>query len=230
MSFIGRRRSSEHLTVVSDDSKPVARSEDLVVEEVGEELLIYDQANDTAHSLSAAAVRVWKACDGESSVKTLVTQLGMDGDTVKRALEELDDCNLLDNGSGNDGITRREATLKSAKIGAGVASAPLIYSILAPMPALAATQQYCLGIFSQCTSDVDQTGCGVCHMAGCACCGPGSVSGPGTKLCTQDCSSTNCSPSVIFVHCGVNQPSSSCNVSDARLKRDVETLRLDLLG
>src|SRR5262249_36168029 len=204
--------------------------DDLVVEEVGEELLVYDQTNDTAHSLSVAAVRVWKACDGETNVKALVAQLELDDDTVKRALEELDDCNLLDNGDQSDGMTRREATLKTAQVGVGVASAPLIYSILAPMPALAATQQYCLGIFSQCTQDVGGTGCGICHMSGCACCGPGSVSGPGLKLCTQDCSSTNCSPEVIFVHCGVDQPSASSNTSDARLKREVETLGLDLLG
>ena len=212
MSFIGRRRSSEHLTVLSDESKPLARSsEDLVVEEVGEELLVYDQTNDTAHSLSVAAVRVWRACDGESSVKSLVTELEMDSDTVKRALEELDECNLLENGTQLDGMTRREATLKGAKIGAGIASAPLIYSILAPAPALAASQAYCLSIFGNCTSDTDTTGCGICHMAGCSCCGPGSTGGPGVKLCTADCSTTNCSVAIATSHCGFTPPSVSCN-------------------
>jgi len=224
---MGRRRSSEHLTVLSDESKPLARSEDLVVEEVGEELLVYDQTNDTAHSLSVAAVRVWKACDGERSVKSLVTELEMDSDTVKRALEELDECNLLDNGSQLEaGMTRREATLKGAKIGAGIASAPLIYSILAPAPALAASQAYCLGL-TGCTTD--QNGCGVCHGAGCACCGPGSTGGPGVKFCTADCSTTNCSPAVATAHCGFSPPSTACNTSDARLKRDIQPLALDLL-
>jgi hypothetical protein len=211
VSFIGRRRQTEHLTVLSGDQKPLARADKLVVEEVGEELLVYDQTNDTAHSLSVAAARVWRACDGERSAKDLSAELDLDGDTVRRALEELDECNLLGNGEQRDGMTRREATLKTAKVGAGIASAPLIYSILAPMPALAATQQYCLSIFGECTSDTDTTGCGVCHMAGCSCCGPGSVQGPGVKLCTADCSSTNCSPAVIFQHCGVDQPSASCN-------------------
>jgi hypothetical protein len=202
---------SKHPVARITDQKPVARTDAIVVEELGEELLVYDQNNDTAHSLGVVAARVWRACDGETSAQDLSARLDLDADTVTRALEELDECNLLGNGEQRDGMTRREATLKTAKVGAGIASAPLIYSILAPMPALAATQQYCLSIFSECTSDVDATGCGVCHMAGCSCCGPGSVQGPGIKLCTADCSTTNCSPQVIFVHCGVDQPSASCN-------------------
>jgi hypothetical protein len=192
------------------DQKPVARTDELVVEELGEELLVYDQNNDTAHSLGVAAARVWRACDGETSAQDLSARLDLDADTVTRALEELDECNLLGNGEQRDGMTRREATLKTAKVGAGIASAPLIYSILAPMPALAATQQYCLGLFP-CTDNAGGTGCGLCKASGCSCCGPGSPQGPGIKLCTADCSTTNCSPDVIFTHCGFTQPSASCN-------------------
>src|SRR5215218_9388362 len=128
------------------DQKPLARTDELVVEEVGEELLVYDQTNECAHSLGVAAARVWRACDGETSAQELSVKLEMDGDTVTRALEELDECNLLDNGQQLTGMTRREATLKTAKVGAAAATAPLIYSILAPVPALAATQQYCLAL------------------------------------------------------------------------------------
>src|SRR5262249_24020142 len=137
--------------------------------------------------------------------------------------------NLLDNGREHEGITRREATLKTAKIGAGVASAPLIYSILAPMPALAATQQYCLGIVG-CTAESANTGFGTCHQVGCACCGPSSATIPGIKLCTADCSTTNCSTAVALAHCTAQDLTSvSCNTSDARLKRDVQPPGLDLL-
>ena len=121
-------------------NKPKARSDELVVEEVGDELFVYDQANECAHSLSVAAATVWRACDGEMSAKDLGTKLDMDADTVARALAELDDCNLLDNGQPLSGMTRREATLKTAKVGATAASVPLIFSILAPVPAMAATQ------------------------------------------------------------------------------------------
>jgi hypothetical protein len=182
-----------------------------VVEEVGEELLVYDQTNDCAHSLGVAASRVWRACDGETSTKALSSELDMDADTVGRALEELDECSLLQNGEQVPGVTRREATLKTAKIGAAAASAPLIYSILAPVPAMAATQQYCLSI--GCV-----TGCGDCHKGGCACCGPG---GNDNKICTQDCTTTFCNQAIIDAHCTTSSPSAACNTSDARLKREV---------
>jgi len=200
---------------------PVARQDDLVVEELGDELLVYDQTNDCAHSLSAAATRVWRACDGERTAKALSTELEMDSNTVAHALEELDECNLLDNGHQLSEMTRREATLKGVKVGAAAASAPLIYSILAPVPALAATQLYCLAI--GCVS-----GCGDCHKGGCACCGPG---GNDNKICTQDCTTTFCNAGVIASHCTTSSPSFACNTSDARLKRDVSSLAvpLDLL-
>jgi hypothetical protein len=201
------------------DQKPVARTDELVVEEVGEELLVYDQTNECAHSLGVAAARVWRACDGERSAKALSVELDMDSDTIARALEELEECNLLDNGQPLTGMTRREAALKGAKVGAAAASAPLIYSILAPVPALAATQQYCLSI--GCV-----TGCGDCHQGGCACCGPG---GNDNKICTQDCTSTFCNETVITSHCTTSSPSFACNTSDARLKRDVRPLGLDWL-
>lgn len=226
MSWIGRRRSREHLTVRAGDQKPLARTDELVVEEVGDDLLVYDQTNECAHSLSVAAARVWRACDGETSLEALGAKLDLDADTVTRALEELGECNLLDNGQPVTGMTRRQATLKTAKLGVGVASAPLIYSILAPVPAMAATQAYCLAL--GCAQD-----CGICHQAGCACCGPGNPQTGANKICTQDCDpATHCNDTIRAQHCGVIQPSDACNTSDARLKRDVRPLALplDLLG
>jgi hypothetical protein len=203
------------------EQKPVARADELVVEEVGDELLVYDQTNETAHSLSVAAARVWRACDGERSARALSVELDMDADTVARALEELDECNLLDHGGPLTGMTRREAALKGAKVGAAAATAPLIYSILAPVPAMAATQAYCIAL--GCTQ-----GCGTCHQAGCACCGPG---GNEDKICVQDCTSTNCNEALIKKNCTPTfQGNPPCNIppSDARLKRDIRLLDLPL--
>jgi hypothetical protein len=204
-------------------SKPLARDTELVIEELGDELLVYDQTNELAHSLGAAAARVWRACDGERSAKALSAELDMDADTVARALEELNECNLLDHGQQLTGMTRREATLKTAKVGGVAATAPLIFSILAPVPAMAATQQYCLAL--GCTQ-----GCGLCHQAGCACCGPG---GNEDKICVQDCSSPFCNEALIKSRCTPTfQGNPPCNTSDARLKRAVRPLAvpLDWLG
>jgi hypothetical protein len=219
VSFIGKRRTKGYMSV--RDQKPVARTDELVVEEVGEELLVYDETNECAHSLSPAAARVWRACDGEKTANRLGVELELDADTVTRALEELQECNLLDTGQPVTGMTRREATLKGVKVGAAAATAPLIYSILAPVPAMAATQVYCLAL--GCTQ-----GCGACHQAGCACCGPG---GNEDKICVQDCTSTFCNESIIKMQCTPTfQGNPPCNTSDARLKREIRPLTLDWLA
>src|SRR5215213_9223849 len=90
---------------------PSARTADLLVEEFGDELLIYDQRSDQAHCLTPAASRVWRACDGSTSVQQLGSALDLDAATLARALEELEACELLDYGPAT-GVTRREATTK----------------------------------------------------------------------------------------------------------------------
>ncbi len=204
-------------------NRPKARSEELLVEEVGDELLVYDQAHDRAHSLGTVAAAVWRASDGDTSVEVLAHKLDMDDETVARALEQLDECHLIDHGPDSPGMTRRDVTFKTAKLGAAAASLPLIVSIAAPAPAMAATQAFCLSL--GCVKD-----CGDCHMAKCACCGPGNATTTATKICTQDCSDTFCNEEIRSEHCGTVSPSDACNTSDARLKRDIQPLGLDLLG
>ncbi len=118
--------------------KPRARTDDLVIEEVDDELLVYDSTNKRGHCLSATAARVWRACDGYSDVSALSEALELDAEVVSQALDELDALELLDTqgmkvvqaGSGNgDGLTRRQLAGRSARVGAGLAAAPLVYSI-----------------------------------------------------------------------------------------------------
>ena len=194
---------------------PLARTDDLVVEDLAgdggaDEVLVYDQRNDQAHCLTREAAMVWRVCDGRTQPAELAAALSLELDVVTRAIEELASCDLLDSGVP-DGITRREATLRMAKVGGVAAAAPLIYSILAPTPALAASQAYCLSL-TGCTTDVSGTGCGICHQHGCSCCGVSSSTIPGIKLCTADCTTTNCSPYVAQNHCGGTfLPTVTCN-------------------
>jgi hypothetical protein len=180
--------------------RPRARSNGLVTEDTGDELLVYDETIDLAHCLSRPAVMVWRACDGTRTAGEIASALDMDVGTVRQALEELDVRGLLE---PSPGMTRREATLTAAKAGGAAAvAAPLIYSMLAPTPALAASQNFCTG--QGC-----QNGCGGCKALGCACCGPG---GGNTKLCTADCSTANCSASIVNTfHCGTPVTSVVCN-------------------
>ena len=62
--------------------KPVARTEELGVEEIGDELLVYDQRSDQAHCLGSAAARVWRACDGTRTVEEFSVALTLEKGTV----------------------------------------------------------------------------------------------------------------------------------------------------
>lgn len=189
------RKSDKHATRVQ---RPVARTDELIVEEVEEQVLIYDQRNDQAHCLNPAAAQVWRACDGATSREQLARQLELDPATVEQALDELETCGLLD-GAVKPGMTRREATARFAKVGAAAATAPLIYSIVSPAPAAAQSiTAACQAVNSitaghdcggQCPPVVPPKVVG-CHCAtigsgGCCCC-HNFTGAPLTTICAGD--------------------------------------------
>ena len=146
--------------------KPVAR-DSVAIEELGDELLVYDLTTDDAHCLGATAARVWRACDGDTTVEALEHGLGLTADDVTKALEDLERCSLLV--SPPVGLTRRELNLKVTKVGAAAASLPFIVSIAVPAVAAATpTVAQCRAGFTN--------GCGDCRLKGCCCCGPGNGS------------------------------------------------------
>lgn len=194
------KRDKKHATQVR---APLARTDELVVEHAGDEVLIYDERTAAAHCLSTTAASVWRASDGRTTVEELSTKLQLDRETVVAALAQLEECELLDVPQ-LDGITRRDATMRLAKVGAAAAVVgPLISSIAAPTPALAASQAACLLL--GCTSSCG-AGNGGCKSIQCCCCNPGAGS---NKVCTADCSGTNCNNSVVVQICNTN--GSGCN-------------------
>jgi hypothetical protein len=165
----------------ASNRKPLARSKELVVEELKDELLVYDLKSDHAHCLGVTAARVWRACDGNTSVEALAATLDLDSDTVARSLDELAACDLLDAGPElGAGWTRRELTVRVAKVGAAAAAVPLIVSVTAPSPAEAQTPTV-----EQCGGHLTH-GCGECVLSGCCCC---EQAGGEEKNCvpTQSC-------------------------------------------
>ncbi len=109
---------------------PRARSEGLVAEEVGGELVVYDEASQIAHALSREACSVWRHCDGHSTVKDIARRRGLDEARVAQALEELSAAELIEE---PEGISRRTLYKRAAKLGAAAAvSTPLIYSVAIP--------------------------------------------------------------------------------------------------
>jgi hypothetical protein len=163
MGWPGRRNGARSKSVRT----PLARTDELIIEEVDPEVLIYDERTHQAHCLAPAVAEVWRVCDGERSPEQLAAELEIDSDTVARALDELEACGLLDVGA-DSGVTRREATTRFAKIGAAGAAAPLIYSVVGPISAAAATvtPQFCAQ-FSGTNCGGNGTGCH--SVAGCCC-------------------------------------------------------------
>ena len=209
MSWFAGRRNTDKASL--GPRAPLARTDDLVVEDVDGEVLVYDKRNDQAHCLTREAAMVWRVCDGKASADELATALELDAERVRFAIEELDSCGLLDS-APIPGVTRREATVRMAKVGGAAAAAPLIYSIMAPTPALAASQNFCLSI-NNCSQAAN--GCDACYKVGCVCCGAGTSQA--TKLCTADCSPGFCNGCLIHNHCGGTGTDSTCTCGSSKV-------------
>jgi hypothetical protein len=152
-------------------TSPLARSEDLVVEEMGGDVLVYDLRVDRAHALRAEAARVWRCCDGRTTAEGLAAAAGVDGETAARALAELEACDLLEGAPGRArDSTRREAGVKLARVAGAAAVAPLIASLAVPATAAAsATDATCNADTTGCVgTDPSQPDCQA--KPGCCCC------------------------------------------------------------
>lgn len=193
MSWFSKRQDDGAVMRVS---APLARESDLVIEEMGDELLIYDQQNARAHCLSGVAARVWRACDGTRVTKTLSDYLELDHDVVLNALAQIEAIGLLDQGPVLAGTTRREFAGKAAKIGVASAMAPMVYSVLAPTPASAATPSV-----AQCQYYSAQSCDGCTQICGCCCCCQGCSTATTVSACKICLPTTLCSASNFGTGC-----------------------------
>ncbi len=63
---------------------PKAKTERLIVREIDGETLVYDCGRHAASCLNEFAARVWRACDGETSVAAIAAALSEDERAVLR--------------------------------------------------------------------------------------------------------------------------------------------------
>jgi hypothetical protein len=128
--------------------KPTARTEDLIVEPLNGEVIVYDLRTDHAHLLDRTTAAVWNACDGTCHVAGLAAALSLDVDIVQLALRELQQANLLteDLPPASVGtLSRRELVKRVAATAAAGAALPLIQTVVAPTPAMATSHTPCPG-------------------------------------------------------------------------------------
>jgi hypothetical protein len=128
---------------------PLARTEDLTIEEVDGELRVYGDTPGVGCVLNETAAIVWRSCDGKRTLKDLValvsekTGTPADNDMVLIALDKLAQHGLLLSGYEPRGheaerLSRRRFFGRAGIVSATAMAAPVVYSAVAPSMASAA--------------------------------------------------------------------------------------------
>lgn len=160
---------------MNNSQKHTARKEGLVIQEMPDEVLVFDLETNKAHCLNETAAFVWKACDGKNSVADITKLFGNQSgtsvpeDLVWLALDQLKTKNLIENKDeivvDYNGMSRREVIRKVGL--ASVVALPLISSLVAPTDVSA--QGSCTGttLPNGCTcQNNNQCASGVCGPNG----------------------------------------------------------------
>lgn len=192
---------------------PLARQEKLVVQEMPDEVLVYDLKQHKAHCLNKTAAFVWSQCDGQTTVAELARLVveefksPFDETLVWRALDQLNKADLLAvklERPKDVAFQSRRRLL--GKLGtAALLSVPVVMSITAPtalagasvpVACTACAKKAVTGCPAECTSSgtigqcYDNTGCGNGGPLGCMTCAAcfatptaGSWKAPGDPTC-----------------------------------------------
>lgn len=127
---------------------PHARKEGLLVQELEDELLVYDLERSVGHCLNPVTALVWQHADGKTGVPEMAAllrdELGMEPDErlVWVALDCLGEAHLLRDEvvvpPEAEGVSRRDL-LRRVAVSGGVAAAAsfALMSVVAPKPAQA---------------------------------------------------------------------------------------------
>lgn len=126
---------------------PLARREELVVQEMTDEVLVYDLKSNKAHCLNPTAAFVWDHCDGQTGAAEIALLMEKEWnkpiteDVVWLALQQLEKAKLLQGQlvrpKGETRVSRR-AVMRTLGLGAA-ATLPLVVSLIAPSAAMAST-------------------------------------------------------------------------------------------
>ena len=148
------------------NTTPQARIKGIVVEQLADEVLVYDLGRNRAHCLNETAARVWEKCDGQRTVGEIAREMEGRGeregaeDVVWLAVEELSRAGLMEEKirrPGVRGVSRREV-IKRMAVAAAI-GVPVVTSIVAPTASHAAN---CRATGQACTSAV-QCCSGLCN-------------------------------------------------------------------
>jgi len=124
----------------------LARQKDLVVQELPDEVMVYDLKRHKAHCLNKTAALVWHHCDGETTVTEMASLLAsevgspIDEEVVWYALDKLGKAELLEAKPDlpiKGGMSRRRM-MRRLGVGA-MAALPVVMSLVSPVAAQSVT-------------------------------------------------------------------------------------------
>jgi hypothetical protein len=170
----------------------LARNEELVIQDLPEEVLVYDLKSHKAHCLNKTAAFIWKNCDGQKTAEEIAKMMEAEWstpvteDAVWFTLNKLSKAELLQERivlpDASAGMSRRSAV---RRLGFGALMAvPVVMSIVAPTRAAVASVPVacqtcikkiqlgdcppdCIDIVGQC---FDNSGCGAGGALNCITC------------------------------------------------------------
>jgi hypothetical protein len=148
---------------------PLARSDGLVVEELPDEVLVYDLRRYRAYCLNRTTALVWRHCDGRTTVSEAAARLAeeltlpVDEGIVWMALDRLARARLLREPPApvdhHGRYSRRDIARRLALAGGASILLPVVSSILVPTAVEAA--------FTSCTRTQCRSGTVLNSCAGC---------------------------------------------------------------
>lgn len=151
---------------------PEARNEGLIVQQMADEVLVYDRDRQKAHCLNRTAALAWRHCDGRNNVSAIAQRVSdelgapVEEDVVWLALDQLSKRRLLKMPlQRKPGVSRR-ALMKG--VGIAALTLPLITSIVSSAEAQPS-----------------------CFPNGTACVTNG-------QCCSNNCAALVCSPPIVF--------------------------------
>jgi hypothetical protein len=129
----------------TNQAMPQARHEGLVIQELDDEVLVYDLDRHRSHCLNRTAAFIWRHCDGQTSPAGIAALLHRDFDApadeqvVWLALRQLDKSYLLreriELPSELARVSRREVARRLGMMGVGAALLPILTTLIVPTAA-----------------------------------------------------------------------------------------------
>ena len=151
----------------NSNTRAQARRADLVLQELADEVLVYDLKTHEAHCLNKTAAFVWQHCDGETSVSELAALMEKEWgqpvieDVIRLALKQLSRAGLLQRQlDATDNASRVSRRTVLRRLGTAAAMIPVVMSIVAPTASAGASvPPACLSCIKKITGASD---CGIC--------------------------------------------------------------------